>query len=186
MNTTKDLASTIDPLATRLRGLARRMIASIAGAKAIWQFTGSRQLDGSREVVKAEVFQGVGIYAVPAGTAEAILVMIGDGKTPVAIAVRDEATRQAVAGSLAADETALYNSQALVHVKADGTIEAKSAGGTAVPLATKADLDALRIAINTASIAVGPAGASSVITALDTVGGGPNTWPAGTAVLKGE
>jgi hypothetical protein len=114
----------------------------------------------------------------------------------VAIATRDEKTRQALfaeAGELADDETAVYNSQCLVVLKADGSVEVRLAGGAAVSLATKADVDAIKdylraqfdpatghthkavVPAQTTQIAESPGGF-----------GGTCPAPAGTSVLKGQ
>lgn len=182
MMSIKDLAKVTDPAVARAAGMIRRMVITLSGAKAIWQLTGFRQLDGSNEVVNAEVFSGVGFYARPAasGKPEAIVVMVGDGKVPAVVAVRDEATRAAVAGDLEADETAVFTSQAIVHLKNDGTVEIRSEGGAAVPLATKADLDALRAAIQGAVPVANDGGAALKAAILAAA------WTTGTAKLKGE
>ncbi len=79
----------------------------------------------------------------------------------------------------------LYNTVAVVFLKADGSIEARSAGGTALPLATKADLEALRDAI-VAWTPVGGDGGAALKVALTDLFTGPPAWPAGTTKLKAE
>lgn len=181
MRSIKELAEAVDPARKRIEGLVRRVVTSIAGAKAIWQFTGVRQLDGSTETFSAEVFSGVGIFARPPSdvAAEAIVVMVGDGKVPIAIAVRDEKTRQAMAGNFAPDETGLYNSQAIVHITSSGGIEARSKLGVALPLPTLADANALKAAIAAAPTTDVSSFKAAILASLA-------SWPVGTTKLKGE
>jgi hypothetical protein len=144
MTTQRDLRRDTDPLSLRALGAVRRLAIAFT-SKVLWQLTGARMPDGV-ETIQAEVFSGIGFFSRPSssGRPEAVSVNLGaDAKTPVVVATRDEATRQKSAGELAEDETAIFNTQSLVYVKADGTIEARTVGGTALPLATKADLDAV-------------------------------------------
>ena len=124
----------------------------------------------------------------PAGVKpEAIAVSIAGNKATAIVATRDEATRQAVAGDLAEDETAIFNTQALVVVKADGTVEIRLAGGVASPLATKADLDKLRANFSSWTPVANDGGAA--LKAVMTAAGGilhGSDWPVGTTVLKGQ
>lgn len=184
MRSKAELAEVTRAAVAAAAGAVRRMIVTRA-TSAIWQLAGFRMPNGSTETLRAEVFGGIGLFAIPpAGNKpEAIVIMVGpdDSKAPAIIAVRDEKTRAAIAGALEADETALFNSQAIVHLKADGTIEARSEGGVALPLATKADIDALTATFNAhfhTGVVVG--GAFS----------GPPATPAaaaiGTTVVKGE
>ena len=186
-----DLAGYGAPLARKVAGMVRRFLvefsfSSIPAHKitGIWQLRGFREL---KEVVKLEVFQGIGIWARPPKSGkqphvEAIAVSVGDSDNQVVIATRDEKTRKALALALdvVEDETILHNTQAVVAIRADGTIQARSYGGTAVPLATLADLQALRDWIGSTMIIATPAGNSTPGTTVD-----PPT-PAGTTVLKGE
>ncbi len=177
MKTTQQLAKETDPLAVRARAAIRRLVVKLT-AGAIWQVTGFRLLDGGTETRKAEAFTGIGLSSRPPGDAEAIVVMVGDGNTPIVIAVRDEATRKKVASAIGLDETMLFNSTSCVYLKADGAIEARSSAGVAVPLATKHDIDALATWIHTIMI-VNATGAFA----------GTTTAPpsaAGTTKLKGE
>ena len=94
-----------------------------------------------------EVFQGIGYVArPPEGTnAEAVLVNIGGFDHPCLVALRDAATTAAVvkAVGLDPDEGITHNSKSLLKFNADGTVEIRGVNGTAVPLATKADVQAL-------------------------------------------
>lgn len=174
-----DHARATDPRDREIRGMLRRLVVDRT-TKAAWKLAGYTMLDGRPEVVNAEVFSGVGFYARPPEgvESEVVTAQVGGREQPIVIAARDEQTRAAVAGSLAADETAVFNTEAIVHLKADGTIEAKSVGGTAVPLATKADVQNLvdYIAALTLPVSGGSAGPPAV----------PPDDPDGTSKLKGE
>lgn len=193
MKTIRDYMADVGPDAVRSMGLVRRMAISLT-TKVLWQLVGFRLPGGDSETLPADPFTGIGHYArPPAGSKpEAIAVMVGDAKTPVIVAVRDEQTRAAVAGGLTEDETAVFNSQAIIYIKADGTIEARTADGTAVSLATKHDLQILRAALASAVISLGAGGAATVNVEADATVAlmvppvVPPTWPVGTTKLKGE
>ena len=99
-----------------------------------------------------EVFQGIGYVARPPdGTsAEAVLVNIGGFDHPCLVALRDGRTTTAVvdAVGLGVDEVIVHNSAVVMKLKADGTVEIRSLNGTAVPLATKADVDAVNARVD--------------------------------------
>lgn len=170
--------------AFKLAGMIRRFAVTLTSGT-FWQLLGHLLLDGKPETHESEVFGGVGFYArPPAGSRpEAIAVSLAGGGEPVIIATRDEQTRQAVAGELAEGETATFSDQTISVHKANGTIEHRSAGGTAELLALKADLQALRAAIEGWAPVNGDGGAALQAALLDLFGDG---WPAGTTVLKGE
>lgn len=132
-----------DPVIMRLQGAIRRMAISVT-SRVLWQLSGFRNVDGTTESTEAEPFTGIGFYSIPpgGGAPEAITVMVGGGNSPAIVATRDEKTRATIA-KLAADETAVFTSKAIIVIKANGTVEIRSKDGTAVPLATKADIDAL-------------------------------------------
>lgn len=142
MRTVAELREALNPETIRRWGAVSRVVISYT-AKALWQVTGARLLDTVRPTRDIEPFTGIGFFARPAsgGKPEAIVINVGDAQAPVIIAVRDEATRQKVAGGLKEDETAAFNSQCIVYIKADGTIEARTASGVAVPLALKTDVE---------------------------------------------
>lgn len=174
-------AEATNPAKRSMRSMVRRL-AIVATSRVLWQLTGVRTLDGDTEAVTVEVFPGIGFYARPPSTSkpEAVVVNVGGANAPAIVATRDEQTRKAVA-DLAVDEAAMFNSQAIVHVKADGTIHARSAGGAALPLATKADVDSLRtwlIAHTHAGVTTG-VGVSAVAALTPPV-------VTGTTVLRGE
>ncbi len=118
-------------LATReIAGLIRRMAITLTSS-AIWQVAGHVLLDGKRETRKAENFGGIGIYARPptGGSPEAIVVFPGGAANAIIVGARDEKTRREVfkaAGDLAAGETAMFTPNAIVVLKADGTVEIRS------------------------------------------------------------
>ncbi len=150
MRTVDELNAALDPMRVALRGLVRRVSLTLTGtvtaAKAIWQVSGVRMLNSKIEVFKAEAFTGIGFFARPPanGKPEVIVLNVSaDNETPVIVAARDEATRQASAGGIKADETAAFNSQVIFYLKNDGTIEGRTIGGVAVSLAKASELQAL-------------------------------------------
>lgn len=183
--TVRSLAGLTDPLAGRLRGMVRRLIAT-ATALPRWQLRGVRGADGADEVLQVEVFQGVGFAARPPASSAAEVVAVnvdGQAKAPIVVAARDEKTAAAVRtaiGGLAAGDTLVYNASAIVFLRADGTVEIRSPSGVAGELATKADLEALRTAIERTVIAPGDGGAALKTAILAA------SWTTGTTVLKGE
>lgn len=197
MKTIAELAQVTDPLRKRIEGAIRRMTVALSNG-GIWQGAGTRQLDGTTETVRAEVFGTAGVFGRPAaGRGEVIVAMLhADAKTPVIVAVRDEATRAAImkALELAEDETALYNSQAVVHVKADGTVEVRAPNGAAVPLALKSDVQAVKSTFDShvhvsaapASPTSAPATHPSPPTIPGPFGSAAIPEPVGTSVLRGE
>lgn len=178
MKSTKTLRQVTDAARVHLFGAIRRMVVTVS-SRALWQLAGHTLVDGKRETMEVEPFLGIGFFARPPadGAPEAIVLLLGDdARAPVAVAVRDEATRRAIVGALEAGETAVYSASSLVHLKADGTIEARSAGGVAVPLATKADVQDLR---DWVAAHVHPANGSPP-------SGPAPANPTGTTKLKGE
>ncbi len=197
-----ELADSVGTAARATLGALRRMAIKVT-SKALWQVIGHRLLDGSRETRDAEVFYGIGIWARPKSSekAEALVAFLGGASgAPVVVATRNEDARravEAVIGSLKEGEAILYGSSGLpfVHVKDDQTVEVRKAGGTAVALATLAELTALRDYVrNQFSSSAGHTHAVSgaVTTTIATVGspgGAPTVSPAtptGTSVIKGQ
>ena len=86
----------------------------------------------------------------------------------------------------------MYNDQALVYIKDDGTLEARSASGTAVRIPSLQDLQILRNAIASAVISLGAGGAATINAAMDIAVAAlpdpptPPTWPIGTKKFKAE
>lgn len=200
--TIRELARITDPMAAKLNGAIRRMTASITKSLAEWQVTGVRMLDGM-EVFKAELFHNAGFMSRPPQyerqAPEVIVVMAsGSAKSPAVIATRDLKTASAVVKQvtgrdhLEPGETIIYTAAAgaVVYLKPDGTIEARSATGTAVELATKADVVALRDWL-AGHVHLGVTAGSGVSLApnVDPMGtppGVPLPDPVGTTKLKGE
>jgi phage gp45-like len=179
-----------NPVERRLTGAIRRMAVAVT-SKVLWQLVGYK-VDAVVETLLAETFPGVGVYArPPAGSKpEAVVVFIAGAKSPAVIATRDEKTRAAMAGGIGEDETMLFNSQACVHING-AAVEVRSANGTAVELATKADL--VRLAdVFRSWTPVALDGGLSLKTLLTAIVGATMvekpaaTWPVGTSVLKGE
>lgn len=181
----KSKARVGDPIELRLRNMVRRFAVTVTSAAAVWKVLGIRGLDGEDETVTAEVFQGVGFAARPSttGSPEVIVVNVGGAKVPVIVASRDHKTLKAVLaelGELAAGDAVIYSPAAVVYVRANGTVEIKTPGGVAQKLATLADLEALRTAIQNTVIAPGDGGAALKAAILAAV------WTTGTTVLKAE
>lgn len=164
-------------------------------SRPLWQVVGHILLDNSTETRNVEVFTGVGFYARPHdnGRAEAIVIATGGSAGHfVAIATRDEDTRKKVAADLAENETQMHNDVAILRIKADGSIEARTAAGVAVKLPTLADVTKIGTAIAGATIAPGDGGASlkaTISAGLPTSlhgAAGTTTWPVGTTKFKAE
>ena len=176
-HTSERLRAEQTPEAGRVRNMVRRMIVDRTRTS-VWRLIGHLQVG---EKPLAETYSGIGFYARPPDgvDAEVIVANLGGAGAPVIVASRDEDTRRTMA-DLAADETATFNSQTIVKHTAGGLIEARSKDGTAVALATKADLEELRAWIAAEMVIACPAGSSTPGT-VD-----PPPTPAGTTVLKGE
>jgi phage gp45-like len=168
-------------LVRHVAGMVRRMIVSLT-SETKWQVLGHVLLDKRRETHDAEPFTGIGFYSRPptGAQAEAVLVFPGGAAVPVIVGLRDEDTRRKMAGDLKVDETQIHNSKSMVRILADGTVEIRSSGGAAVPLATKADLEELANFIRTMTLPVagGTAGPLAVPGVVPTA--------AGTTKLKAE
>ncbi|HVJ29760.1 MAG TPA: phage baseplate assembly protein V [Gammaproteobacteria bacterium] len=128
----------------------------------------------------AEHHQPYGFSSVPLAGAEAVVVFPnGDRSHPLVVSVSDRRYRPT--GGQAGEVTIYNNAGARVILKADGTIEARSAGGTAGALATLADVQALRSTFNThvhtgVTVGSGSSGAPST----------PASPPGGTTKFKAE
>lgn len=190
MKTIEQLRRELEPTLRRLVGATRRMVIGLHRAGAKWRLDGH---DHVKETVDAEVFSGIGFTSrPPAGQGEVIVVFPGGPNHGCIVATRDEKTRAAIAGALEADETATFNSQTIVLHKADGTIEARSSAGVAVPLATKADVDAVVLylkkqfdSLNGHAHAT-PSGPTTTLVEASGTSNGTCPAPTGTTVLKGE
>lgn len=159
------------------------MVVEVA-AGALWQLSGH---EGEVED-EVPVFSGIGFASRPptgSDSAEAIVVYVeGAGSHPIVIATRDEDLRRALDAikDMAADEAAIFNSQARVHVKANGTVEVDDGSG-AVALATLADVQALRTSFNGHTHLYNPGPGGAIATAVPAP---LAPAPTGTTVLKGK
>lgn len=180
-STPGELAAAVGEGERRLAGLLRRMIVTRT-TSAIWQVQGHRLLDDTLETRDAEVFAGVGIAARPSSDddVEAIVAFPQGGAGPIIVATRQEAVRRVMAADLDADETQLHNSEVLIRIRANGTVEIRSKNGTAQELATKADVVNMRVWLLTHTHSGG--------TILGNTGNPLVAPPAvvGTSVLKAE
>lgn len=180
MRNALQLRSRQSPESHRLRGLVRRVTVGLTGK--LWSLLGYED----EPFDNVEVFGGVGIAARPrAGKGEVIVIHVGaESGHPVVIAARDAD----IEPELQADESALFNSVAIVTLTKDGDVIVRAKAGRqvlvddgsgAVALATKADLDALANFVQAIElpVAAGIAGPPP-----------PGTVPtaAGTTVLRGK
>lgn len=182
------MAEATSDLRRFMRGMARRMTFLIVDGNK-WQVRGQRGGTGGDEVIELEPFTGIGFYSVPPtdGKPEVITLSIGASKSTVIVAARDEATRRAMVPDLQPDETAIFTSTAIVILKADGTVEIRSKSGTAVSLATNAQLAMIVTALTNAITTLGVGAPSAQLAALKAQLLLLNAlWPTGTTVLKGE
>lgn len=183
------LAEAVGTKARELAGKIRRMIITRA-SDALWQVLGHTLLDDEIETHEAELFGGIGFAARPNATedVEAIVAFVGDGAaSPIIIATRQEARRIAVA-DLAEAETQIHNSAiganaTLIRIKANGTVEIRTAGGVAERLPTMADIAALRATFNSHTHSYLPGPDPAALTAPPTL---PAAVATGTVVLKAQ
>lgn len=174
----EDFAKELSEWYRLLRGMVRRVAVTLtSGVK--WQVLGQRAGQGGDETWDVEPFTGIGFYARPpsSGNPEAIAVALGGAKSTAIVATRDEATRKTGAGDLVEDETCAFNSQVRVQCKQDGTIEARTHGGTASELAKNSEHADTRTKLNELITAFNAATGATIAT----LGA-----PGGTSVLKGE
>lgn len=173
------LAQLLRPLQVRVANSIARAVVQLVDDSTKLQLVQLGVLAGE-DVDDAERFQEYGFASVPLPGAEAVVVFPnGDRGHPLVVAVDDRRYRPT--GGAAGEVVVYNNAGAAVRLKADGTIEITS-GGTAVPLATKADLSALKAAIAGWTVASGDGGLA-LKTALTTLF---SSWPVGTTKLKAE
>lgn len=178
-DTTRDTRDATSAETRGTLGMIRRMSIRLTSVP-FWRTVGHLLLNASEtEVRDPEMFSGIGFYSRPAAgsNADAIVAFPGGASNPVIIAARDEDARKKHA-ELAQDETAMFNRLVIAVIKAAGTMEIRAAAGVASPLATKADLDALKAYIVT-HVHPAPGGTTSQPT-------GPVPTAAGTTVLKAQ
>jgi len=167
--------------ANMVKAMIRRMTV-IASSLGLWTLEGYR----SEQDEGVPVFSGIGFYSRPGpnGDPEVVLVKIG-GKTAhgVVVATRDETLRRTLTAikDMLEDETAMFNSKARVHIKADGTVLIDDGSG-AVELALKSDNAAIISAIAGAAVSAGDGGA----TFKTNIGIALSGQPIGTTILKGK
>lgn len=183
MKSSATLLELTHPKWIKLAALVQRMAITLT-AEVLWQLAGFRLPDGSQQVIKAEPFTGIGFFSRPpsSGEPEAIVVNVEGASAPMIIAIRDEKTRAAIVGALLQGETAMYTDKSLFKINADGTMEGRSANGTAHFLGTVPDLATLKDAIAGAAVVAGDGGAAFKANLLAAL----SNWPTGTTKLKGE
>lgn len=195
-DTTEDARHQISTENRDLNGMIRWMEVKLSGSKSPtssrWQLLGVLLLDQvTREVIEAENFSNVGFYARPApgANAEATVAFAGGAQNPIIIATRDEDLRKKVA-NIDQGETMVFTNKACVYIKADGTIEIRSATGVANPVPTLAEFNALVDKVNnivTAHDTHGHTDPQGGVTGLPSVlTSGPTSHGSGTTKVKLE
>lgn len=186
------------PFSIMLRNLISRMTIEATAAISTWDLLGFIDGEDNEESDdEVEVFQGVGFVARPPddANAEVIVANVGaESNHPVVVAARDEETRAANVTDVEADESVAFNSVCRLHLKADGTLEARTHGGVAVALCLKSDLDSHKSHFDGHRHDAPQASAGSLPTSIpsDSAAGAligsadPAPAPVGTAKLKGE
>jgi phage gp45-like len=133
-DTTRDTRDATSAEARGIAGMIRRMSIKLTSAP-FWRTVGHLLLDGSDpETRDPEMFSGIGFYSRPSAgaNAEAIVTFPGGASNPVIIAARDEDARKKHA-DLAQNETAMFNRLVIAVIKANGTMEIRTAAGVAQP-----------------------------------------------------
>lgn len=185
-DTSKDRRDTI--------GMLARMAVRVTSGP-FWQAVGVLLQDGvTKEAVEAEIYPGIGHYARPkqGANAESIVGYVGGPENPAIIATRDEDTRKRVA-KIDQDETATFNTLALMHITKAGKILAYLAGhiADAVGLAKASELNNLRAFTVQQFAGAGhvhatPSGPTTATTPVVAPVATPTTDYPGTVVLKGQ
>jgi phage baseplate assembly protein V len=174
------LQKLLRPLATRVANTVARAVVQLVVDDTKLQLLQVGVLAGET-LDNAEHHQPYGFSSVPLTGAEAVVVFPnGDRSHPLVVTVSDRRYRPT--GGAPGEVTVYNDAGARVALLDDGTVEARSDAGVAVPLATKADLDNLKAAISGAVIVANDGGASLQSTILAAL----EAWPVGTSVLKGE
>ncbi len=170
-----------------MRGLIRRLTVKATSAL-LWALEGFDDLEGNVEQLDAELFVAGGFHARPAAgaRAEALVVQVGGESGHAVVVGTRDADSLKVAGQGDADGAQIHNSVAIVRVRASGVVEAGTHGGPFVPLATKADLDALADWVSRhvhIGVTPGPTGSMSGIPSV-ALPSGPMPIAEGTQSLR--
>jgi len=136
--TIEDFRGPAREMAVELRGMVRRLAVGVARSSGLWQLLGYVGAGGERETFPdVEVYSGIGFGARPpaSGTAPEVIVVNVGGRPghPVVVATRDKGSEV----SLEEDETAVWTTQSVIHIKASGEVWITDrAGGVAKKLVT--------------------------------------------------
>lgn len=181
-----DLKREQSPEAKSNASRIRRLAVSVT-SRVFWQLLGYKSHESKQKGIDAENFSGIGFYARPktSDKAEAVLVSVGDARHSVIIATRNEDVRKQIA-NLAENETAIFTSLSTVVIKADGTIEIRSKDGTALPLPTLADLQAVVDALDSHSHLYIPYPGGVAGAPVATTGNPSVPDPDGTDIIRAE
>lgn len=173
----RDLGHLLRPLHARIARMMARAVVQLVADGAKLQTLQVGALPGE-DLDDCERFQEYGFTSVPLPGAEAVVIFPnGDRGHPLVVAVDDRRYRPTGGEP---GEVVVYNhAGAVVRLKPDGTVEI-GGGGAVGALATKADLDALRAAIQGATPSPNDGGAALKAAILDA------TWTTGTTKLRGE
>lgn len=159
-NTTEEWRDQISSERRAIAGMIRVMPIKLT-VGGTWRVEGHLLVDNiTRETRDAAIFMGIGFASRSKGgaNADAVVVFPGGSSNPVIIATRDEDARRAVA-NLEQDSTTMFNRSTIILIKPDGTVEIRASSGVASPLATKADIDALKLWASThthSGVSTGP------------------------------
>lgn len=189
-------------------GKSKREVHGMVSVRELAEHTGQRAeaagreaLDGTSEDDEIEVFGQAGVAARPSENAavESLVLLVGASGDHAAVAAQIDSTRATVidATGLEPDETIVYTSQSVVHIKADGTVEIRSLAGTAVALVPLPVLQDLRdwIADHRHEYINGAGAATPTTKPISTTAASPlppttpldaPPTPTGTTILKAE
>jgi phage baseplate assembly protein V len=189
------------PLRNRVANIVARGVVRMAHDTTKLQNLQLRVLAGE-SIDEAEHHQPYGFSSVPlAGAEVVVLFQNGDRARPIVVAASDR--RHRPTGGESGQVTMYHHTGTVVTMLEDGTIEARSRDGVALPLATKADVEALRAYVSAQFASTGGhthAVSGAATTAIVTVPAVPDPLPApqpvpptvppptptGTTVLKAE
>lgn len=181
----RQVGHVLRPIATRVANSIARGVIQLVNDTKKMQLVQLGVLDGEdvEGAAGAEHFQPYGFASVPIVGAEGVVLFPnGDRAHPLVVVVADRRYRP-IGG--APGTVMLHNHvDARVVLLPDGTIEARSAGGTATKLPTLADYNALRAAFNSHMHAT--AGTGPPVIPTPVAGVIPVPPPSGTTRLKAE